>query len=201
MTQRVQFKPKKCRLADGSEVLFRLIEETDGPLLLELFYTLSPQSIYHRFLTPVKEVRPEQLRRFVEIDQWTEVALAACMRDGERWRIVGVGRYHLGPGEKEAEVALVVGDPWQGKGIGGLLMRLLAKLAKTQGVERFSSTVDPSNIKLMRFCEFYGYQTTKRYEGGLIRVEADIASLGRGPGGKPHPKIKGTGGGSQAGKG
>ncbi len=171
---RVDFPPCKERLADGTEVLLRLIEPTDGPLLLELFNVLSPESIYNRFLTPVKEVQPEHLRRFVEIDHWTEVAVAACLCEAGRWRIVGVGRYHLGPGPHEAEVAVLVGDPWQCRGIGGLLLKKVSGLARSQGVRRFVSTVDPCNMKLLRFAQFYGYKTTRRFDDGLIRLEAEL---------------------------
>lgn len=173
---KVDFPPRTTRLADGTEVLFRLIEPADGPLLLELFGVLSPESIYHRFLTPVKDVGPDHVRRFVEIDQWQEVALAACLRDEDRWRIAGVGRYHLGPGDDEAEVAILVGDPWQCRGIGGLLLGLLGEVARSQGVRRFTSTVDPGNLKLLKFASCYGYKTTRRFEDGLIRLETDLGA-------------------------
>lgn len=171
---RVDYPPRVARLPDGTEVLFRLIGPEDGPLLLELFGVLSPESIYHRFLTPVKEVRSEHLQRFVEMDQAREVALAACIRDGDRWRIAGVGRYHLGPDEDEAEVAILVGDPWQCRGIGGLLLKSLGDLARSQGVRRFTSTVDPGNLQLLKFARFYGYRTARRYEDGLIRLETNL---------------------------
>jgi len=61
----VEFPPQTRRLADGTEVLYRLIEPADGPLLVELFETLSPES--NRFLTPVREVTPDHVRRFVEM--------------------------------------------------------------------------------------------------------------------------------------
>ncbi len=173
---RVDFQPRTIPVTDGTDVLVRLIEPSDGSLLIELFGVLSPESIYNRFLTPVKDVEPERVRRFVEIDQWLEVALAACISEGGRWRIAGVGRYHRGPEEDSAEVAILVGDPWQCRGIGGLLLRLLGELARTQGVRRFTSTVDPGNLKLLKFASFYGYKTAQRYEDGLIRLEADLQS-------------------------
>lgn len=171
---KVEFSPRTEVLQDGTEVLFRLIEPSDGPLLIELFEVLSPESIYHRFLTPVKVVQPEHLKRLVEIDQWEEVAVAACLRDGARWRIVGVGRYHLCPEPSQAEVAILVGDPWQCRGIGGLLLKVLCDLAKSQGVKRFTSVVDPSNVKLLKFAAFHGYRTTRRFEDGLTRLETDF---------------------------
>ncbi len=174
--QRVAFSPRTERLADGTEVLLRLVEPSDGPLLLELFAVLSAESIYNRFLTPVREVQPEHLRRFVEIDHCHEVALAACLCEEGRWRIAGVGRYHRGPGRGEAEVAILVGDPWQCRGIGGLLLKTLGRLARSQGVRRFVSTVDPGNLKLLKFAQFYGYQSTRRFEEGLIRLETDLGA-------------------------
>lgn len=178
---RVEIPLRRVTLPCGLEVFFRPIEADDGPLLVELFYTLSPESIYNRFLSPVREVTEEHVRRFVEIDQWSEVAIAACLqREGgeagpKDHRIIGVGRYHLcGSDPEVAEVALLVGDPWQGKGVGGELLCLLAEVARCQGVRRFVSTVDPGNLRLMRFVEFYGFRCTKRFDNGLIRIEADI---------------------------
>ncbi|NOZ00327.1 MAG: GNAT family N-acetyltransferase [Deltaproteobacteria bacterium] len=172
---RVAFEPISRRLADGTEVRLRLIDPDDGPLLVELFYTLSPESIYNRFLTPVHRVDHRHIKRLVDIDMCIQVALVACIDAGDHWRIVGVARYHRNPENmEEAEVAIIVGDPWQGRGIGGMLLQEIGNLAISCGINRFSSTVNPGNAKLLRFAESYGYESTKKYEDGLLKMETEL---------------------------
>lgn len=173
--QRVSFEPRICRLENGSEVRLRLIQPDDGPLLEELFPVLSPQSLYNRFLTPVHRVDPRHIKRLVDIDLCNQVAVVACMQAEEHWRIVGVVRYHRDPQcPEEAEVAIIVGDPWQGCGIGGLLLNVISSLALSCGITQFTSTVNPGNAKLLRFADRYGYSSTRSYEGGLLKMETEL---------------------------
>ena len=172
---RVEFEPCRKRLADGTEVSFRLIEPTDGPGLVELFHVLSPETIYNRFLTPVHDVKPEHVRRLVEIDQWNEVALAACLDHGGREIIVGVGRFHRDPDDPgTAEVGVLVGDPWQSRGIGGMLLKELVGIARCADIKRFCATVLPDNLKLRRFAEYYGFKGKSHYEDGVLRMSMDL---------------------------
>jgi len=171
----VVFEPRRDRLQDGTEVLFRLLGPDDGPLLVELFLVLSEESIFNRFLMPVHHVDQQHLKRLVEIDQWNEVAIAVLVEEDGLWRIVAVARYHRDETDPtEAEIAIIVGDPWQGLGIGGALLKVIEGVAVESGVRRFTSAVNPGNRKLIRFCDFYGYKGTRRYMDGLLRIETEI---------------------------
>jgi RimJ/RimL family protein N-acetyltransferase len=134
--------------AAGHVALVRL-ERTDGEPLRRLFYRLSPETIYRRFLSPL--ARPEQARpeRLLDLDHCDREAVAAVV-DGE---IVGVARYFRQPSQPTAEIAVVVADAWQGHGVGTRMLSRLATLARAAGIDRFTATMQADNrgsIRLLR---------------------------------------------------
>ncbi|TMC09216.1 MAG: GNAT family N-acetyltransferase [Chloroflexi bacterium] len=117
------------------------LEPSDGELLRRLFYRLSPETIYRRFLSPI--VRPEQARpeRLLDVDHHDREAVVA-VQDGE---LVGVARYFRRPGTSNAELAVVVADDWQGQGLGTRLLSSLRERAQEEGIERFTLTMQADN--------------------------------------------------------
>ena len=155
----------------GVRVFVRPIKWSDGPKLKAFFYTLSPETVYHRFLTPIKEVSDEQVRPFVEIDYDRHMALAALNEpDGD---ILGVARYFR-TSDQEADIAVVVTDSWQGRGIGTLLLKRLCDWGRSEGIRVFNSTVDPQNIRLLEFARTLGFEARPKYEDGVIRLVCTI---------------------------
>lgn len=128
-------------MAAAGRVGLAKLEPSDGELLRRLFYRLSPETIYRRFLSPI--VRPEQARldRLLDVDHHDREAVVA-VQDGE---LVGVARYFRWPGTTSAELAVVVADDWQGQGIGTRLLSSLGELARAEGIERFTLTMQADN--------------------------------------------------------
>jgi len=155
----------------GIKVFLRPIKSDDGKRLKAFFYTLSPETVYHRFLTPIKEVTDEQVRPFVEIDYDNHMALAAL--DGLEGRILGVARYYK-KGPDEADIAVVVTDQWQGKGIGTLLIKKLCDWGKSQGIRVFNSVVDPENLRLLKFARSLGFRASTRFVEGTLQIVCKI---------------------------
>lgn len=168
--------PMTCRLRDGTEVLVRPLVPGDVDLLAALFDSLSAESIYNRFLTPIARVSPALLERAARIDDRVECALAACVPSGDTWRIAGVGRFRCSAPER-AELAIVIGDAWQRRGLARLLLRRLTDTARAMGLAWFDSTIDPCNMKLLRFAEAVGFKGALRYRDGLLHMETDISAL------------------------
>ncbi len=143
------------KTADGPiEVQFRLIRPDDTDRIKELFYDLSEESIYFRFLTPLKSLRRQTLQDFYNVDQSSDISVVAVVRageDGETERIIGAGRYLLNRSTNEAEFALLIQDEYQGKGIGTFLLNHLLKIAKSKGVGAFIAYVHPQNQPMIRF--------------------------------------------------
>jgi acyl-CoA hydrolase/GNAT superfamily N-acetyltransferase len=143
------------KTAEGEiEVQFRLIRPDDTDRIKELFYGLSEESIYFRFLTPLKSLRRQTLQDFYNVDQASDLSVVAVVKSGEEGeteKIIGAGRYLLNRSTNEAEFALLVKDEYQGKGIGTFLLNHLMRIAKSKGVEAFIAFVHPQNQPMIRF--------------------------------------------------
>ena len=136
------------------DVQFRLIRPDDSDRIKELFYDLSEESIYFRFLTPLKSLRRQTLQDFYNVDQASDISVVAVVKSGEAGeteKIIGAGRYLLNRSTNEAEFALLVQDEYQGKGIGTFLLNHLMRIAKSKGVEAFIAYVHPQNQPMIRF--------------------------------------------------
>ena len=140
-------------MADGSHVILRPLRSDDKRALDLAFHHLSPESNRLRFMAWKKRLTEGDLRYLTETDGHDHVALAAVLcRDLEA--IVGVGRFVRDPEHPDtAEVAVVIGDPWQGQGLGRHIGEALADVAGWVGVRRFTATMLPENVAAHRLLE------------------------------------------------
>jgi len=140
---------ERSTLADGTDVALRPIRPSDAPLLHAGLLHLSERSRYLRFHGPRTEFSPDELRLLTEIDGESHFALVAFALSSRR--LVADGRFvRDGAGTAEAEVALVVADDLQGKGLGELLLSRLREAALERHVTRFSGTVLEENRPMRR---------------------------------------------------
>ena len=102
-------------LRDGLEILVRPVEPADRELIAQAFDRLSPETRYRRFFAPLSRLSEEDLTYLTEVDHSDHEALAAV--EPGAGAVIGVARYVRAEDPTEAEVAVVVGDPWQGRGI------------------------------------------------------------------------------------
>lgn len=164
------------QLHDGGEVLVRPVGPSDVALLGDFFEALSPQTVFNRFLTPVVRASRIHLERAARVDPRTDCVLAACVQEDGPWRFAGVGRIRR-TGPDAAELAIVVGDRWHRRGIARLLLRDLTEVARTLGLAWFDSTIDPGNLRLIRFAEAVGFKGDLKYRDGVLHMRTDIAAL------------------------
>ena len=120
---------------DGRRIFVRPVKPEDAPLFTTLFETLSPTTIYYRFFGTLKELNSEMLARFTQIDYDREIALVAIGEDSETENMLGVARIIGDPDGQTGEFAVLVGDAWQGKGIGSNLLEKCLSIAEKQGIE------------------------------------------------------------------
>jgi acetyltransferase len=120
---------------DGRRIFVRPVKPEDAPLFTAFFKTLSPTTIYYRFFGALKELNPEMLARFTQIDYDREIALVAIDEESETDNMLGVARIIGDPDGRTGEFAVLVGDAWQGKGIGGNLLEKCLSVAEKQGFE------------------------------------------------------------------
>jgi len=130
-------------LRDGSTITIRPIRADDKDVLAAGFARLSPESRYRRFFAPLSELTPRDLAYLTEVDHHDHEALIGF--DSSTGDPVGVARYVRGAEPTEAEVAVVVVDDWQGRGVATALLDLLVSRAREEGIEHFIALVMSEN--------------------------------------------------------
>ncbi|MDF1541431.1 MAG: GNAT family N-acetyltransferase, partial [Candidatus Thorarchaeota archaeon] len=162
---------------DGTvEIYFRLIRPDDSDRIKELFYDLSEESVYFRFLTPLKSLRRQTLQDFYNVDQDADVSIVAAVHpegEGGSETLIGAGRYLLNRNTNQAEFALLVNDKYQHKGIGTYLLNQLMRIAKSKGIEAFIAYVHPQNQKMIKFI----HQTGKVIESKMSMADEEYVFI------------------------
>ncbi len=163
-------------LTDGTKIEFRHIRPDDKENLEAALERLSPESRHKRFLAPKPRFNAAELRYLTEIDGFDHVAILAVLADDPD-RIIGVGRFvRLRDLPDTAEVAVVVGDRFQGQGLGRELGRRLADEARRNGVRRFTATLLGDNVAAHRLFHSISDRLEGRVEGGTRVVTAELAA-------------------------
>jgi acyl-CoA hydrolase/RimJ/RimL family protein N-acetyltransferase len=135
--------------SDGVRLKVRPIKPTDEEMLSDMFYDLSDQTIINRFFSMLKSMPHRRLQEFCCVDYEGEMSLVVLEGKSPSLKVVGVGSYHLNPATQRAEIAFLVADAWQGKGIGTFLMRELVKIAKINKIKGFTAEVMRDNVAMI----------------------------------------------------
>ncbi|MDK9708050.1 MAG: GNAT family N-acetyltransferase [Desulforhopalus sp.] len=159
---------------DGRHLLIRPIQPEDAGLFVELFKTLSPTSVYYRFFRHMKELSAEMLAMLTQIDYDRHMALVALDVSSTPEKMLGVARIITDPTGEHAEFSIMVGDPWQGQGVGAQLLLNLLKAAKQQGMERIWGTVLPENTHMQRLGKKCGFTIKYNNEEGAFDLTIDL---------------------------
>ncbi len=149
------------RTITGVDIFVRPIRPEDAPLLVALFESLSPRSVYMRFFTPMKQLPASMLALFTQIDYDRHIALVALSASKPEEEMLGVARVIFARNLKEAEFAVVVGDRWQGNGIGATLLQRCLKIAEDRGLERVSGVVLAENTQMLALGKKLGFSAKK----------------------------------------
>ncbi|MDG6220161.1 MAG: GNAT family N-acetyltransferase [Candidatus Thermoplasmatota archaeon] len=161
----------KRTTSTGLEILIRPVRISDETILKDFFYSLSDQSMYRRFISVRKDMPHERVQEFAVIDYTKEIILLAVVGDEEKETVVGMGEYKLQENMHMAEVAFVVRDEYQNKGIGTELLGYLAFLAKKQGLLGFTAEVLADNKPMLYLFEKMGFEMDKRRAYGVFELK------------------------------
>ncbi len=162
---------KYVTLKDGSKVLIRPIRPSDATMKQHLFYALSKESVEKRYLGSLRAFPLKRIWPYVIIDYNNEMVLVGTVRNGEKEDMIAIGSYSRIPNTNFAEVALVVRDDWQNRGLGTILFNYLCELAKKRGLNGFIAWVMIDNKRMMHIFRKSGHQIRYRVEGNLYYVE------------------------------
>jgi len=159
-------------VSDGGTMHIRPITPDNADAMLGLHSRLSERSRYYRYFSTYQTVPERDLQRFSHVDHHDRVALGAWLGND----LVAIGRFdRLSEDPTKAEVAFVVEDDHQGRGIGSVLLEHLADAGREVGIERFSAYVLAENRQMLRVFRDAGYDTESEADGSEISLEFDIA--------------------------
>ncbi|OAR22531.1 acyl-CoA synthetase [Streptomyces sp. ERV7] len=165
-------------LRDGGTARIRPITTDDAERLVSFYEQVSDESKYYRFFAPYPRLSAKDVHRFTHHDYVDRVGLAATV-GGEfiatvRYdRINAQGRPASAPAD-EAEVAFLVQDAHQGRGVASALLEHIAAVARERGIRRFAAEVLPANNKMIKVFTDAGYQQKRSFEDGSVHLTLDL---------------------------
>lgn len=157
-------------LSDGGTVYLRPILPSDGENLVAFHGKLSDRTRYYRYFGPYPRMPKRDVERFSRVDHHDRVALVALLGD----EIVAVGRFDRLSDPEQAEVAFVVADGHQGRGLGSILLEHLAAAAQECGLRSFVAEVLAENAQMVRVFRDAGYQVKRSMVEGAVHLEFNI---------------------------
>ncbi|MFC4497802.1 GNAT family N-acetyltransferase [Streptomyces ovatisporus] len=165
-------------LRDGGTALIRPITPDDAQRLVSFYERVSDESKYYRFFAPYPRLSDRDVRRFTHHDYVDRVGLAATV-GGEfiatvRYdRVDDAGRAATAP-SAQAEVAFLVRDDHQGRGVASALLEHIAAVARERGIRRFTAEVLPANNKMIKVFTDAGYSQRRSFEDGSVHLTFDL---------------------------
>jgi acyl-CoA hydrolase len=176
---------RRQTLATGEEVLVRPVRLSDEQELQDLFYRLSNESTYKRFMAYRKAHPHEDMQNLVSSDYEHSMALVVCASEGADEQIIAMCRYDVDPATNLADIAFVVRDEWQHKGLGTLLMSRMCEIARSHGLAGFTADVLVTNKPMITVFQKSGLNVRMELEDvGAYRLSATFdgpSTRSRGP--------------------
>ncbi len=159
-------------------MVIRPIRPDDKGMLADGLRRLSPESAQRRFLTPKRTFSRAELRYLTEVDGRDHVALVAEYPCYPVRRLIAVGRFVVDRANPDAaEIAVTVADEWQGRGLGSLLGKHLAHLARNRDVKRFTATMASDNRPAHKLMAKLTEHLQQRHVGGGVdELELDLVA-------------------------
>ena len=158
---------RTVQLRDGIAVRLRRIRPADAAALTALHDRLSPETVYQRFFTVMRHLSQDWARILAEVDHDRRAAIVAEGPDGQ---LVGVARYGWDEESRDAEIALVVQDAWQARGLGTILLTALLTHAAGRGITRFRAYVLADNQRMLRLIRELGHVTERTLDQGVVSL-------------------------------
>lgn len=170
-------------LRDGGTARIRPITVDDADRLVSFYEQVSDESKYYRFFAPYPRLSAKDVHRFTHHDFVDRVGLAATI-GGEfiatvRYDRIGTDGLPASAPADEAEVAFLVQDAHQGRGVASALLEHIAAVARERGIRRFAAEVLPANTKMIKVFTDAGYTQKRSFEDGVVRLELDLEPTDR----------------------
>ena len=156
---------------DGKRLKFRPVRAADLEPLQDLFYRLSDESTYLRFLQHKRSHSYEEMLDLVNLDYTSNMAMVVCDESAPAADILAIARYDVDPATGLADIAFVVRDEWQGKGVGTRLMQRMVEIGRARGLAGFTATVHSTNAKMLGVFNKSGLKVRTSLDSGVYSVK------------------------------
>jgi RimJ/RimL family protein N-acetyltransferase len=166
-------------LRDGTEIFFRPVRPTDETALSEMLYSLSASSVRTRYMTYTMAFPHKHVQRLTNIDYRQDLCIVGTVPSVSGEQIVAIAQYFLDPKTRAAEVAFLVQDEWQQKGMGTLLLDYLTQIARQRGVKQFYAKVLPTNKSMLAIFHNSGYKVGTEFDGEVYSIKYDLVKNGQ----------------------
>jgi acetyl coenzyme A synthetase (ADP forming)-like protein len=162
-------------LKDGSVILFRPIKKSDAPEWLNFYHRLSSRSKYMRLHRSPPDMSMEDAVRFCTVDYINQFAFVAEAIEEHHKHIVAVGRYSRLPmSPKTAEIAFIILDAFQEKGIGTKFIEWLATVARKNDIDTFEAYILPENTMMLSVFQGYGFHMKRVLENNIYHISFSL---------------------------
>ena len=161
-------------LRDGTEIFFRPVKPTDEPTISKMLYSLSEASVRTRYMTRTMTFPHKDVQALANIDYRRNLCIVGTVPGVSGEQVVAMAQYFLDPKSYAAEVAFVVKDEWQRKGMGTFLLHYITQIARQRGVKRFYAKVLPENKPMMTIFLNCGYRINTEFDGQVYNISYSL---------------------------
>jgi acyl-CoA hydrolase/GNAT superfamily N-acetyltransferase len=149
----------------------RVIKPTDESMIRDLFYTLSQSSIYFRYFSPRRSMPHANVQQYVSITEDKGLSMVVTIGPRENRKIIGECRYVFEAHSEYPDVAFMVDENYQGRGIASFLLNYMVEIAKERGVKGFTADVLFSNRPMLKVFEKLPYILHKSVSEGVVNLK------------------------------
>ncbi|MGB6068104.1 MAG: GNAT family N-acetyltransferase [Desulfomonilaceae bacterium] len=164
----------------GIRAHIRLVKPSDESMMRDLFYNLSEGSVYFRYFSPRKSMPHENLQKYVNLREEDGCSLVVTIGPRENRRIIAEARYMVEPGSEYPDVAFMVDEDFQRRGIASSLLRYLIEIAQERGIKGFRADVLFSNKPMLKTFDKLPYVLHKSVTDGVVTVQFRFDELKEG---------------------
>ncbi len=156
---------------DRTPVTLRSVQPEDAPALCAMFRACSPKSLYLRFERQLNEISLDQAVQLCSVDHKNEIGIVAEIKEAGSHKLIGLGQLSADPDHGTAEYAVLVADPWQGKGLGSKFTDFCLEIAWRWGVKRVVGEFSPSNVRIIRILQSRGFRFQRDRQEQVVFAE------------------------------